>query len=89
MQLKRLKILCLAGTSFLIGCAIGGVPPGFNWSPTLFVGDSKTQSVQGSNENIKCSDEKLDALVCMSRSELEKLPQLIDQMLSRCEIWKK
>lgn len=87
MQLKQYKIPFLVVVSFLVGCATG-TAPGFNWSPVLFLGDSRTQSVQGEFENIKCSDERFNALVCMNRTELEKLPQLVEQIISKCEVWK-
>lgn len=76
--LLSLISLCLAGC---------GNAPAFNWNPEIFVGDSPSQSVQGANENIRCSDVRFDDLVCVHKDEPRKAVQAAQDIINKCEKW--
>lgn len=64
-------------------------PPQFNWSPEIYYGDSKTQSIQGSTENIKTNDSRFDEMICMSKDQPEIVLKEVNKIIEKCEVWKK
>lgn len=95
LQAKWKKLSILTTISFLLmgasQCQVGNAPP-FNWSPDIYIGDARTQSVvrkdAGKVVIIKCSDAKFDDMVAMHNSEIAKAKQAYFDVVNQCDHWK-
>lgn len=66
---RMMVLLGFMGLIAMTGC-LGNAP---QLKPTLYAGDSANQGIsrKQANETIKCTDPKMDDMVCMSYKDLE------------------
>lgn len=81
------KKLFLVSSFFILGFGCAKAPE-FLLDIKMYYGDAGTQSVQGSEENIKCSEERFNSLVCMDVSEPKKIVKKVDDIINQCQTWK-
>lgn len=70
----------------LVGC--NGQPPPSLFNPKLYNGDSEMLSLIGSDEIIKCQDEKFDSMICMDKSEIANIVRDRNRLIEACAQWK-